>query len=242
MRISQFVAISGCLLASVAAVWPAPFGASAQVTSASGASPENAAEAVFAKVAAGDPDGAYAEVSPMFRALVGPNAWKAFVAGMNLATFQDVAWTAHQTIPHGVRISGLLHARGALSVPIEIDMSSAGDAWVMDRIHFRRLNAITLGEGAREPGMPPGEIKLGEATLAAACRQLLGPQPSLDQVICTQGTPGVAGAQSLCIGITKNRVVGITARVNAYDDATQNADISCRITDPDHPAARPNTL
>lgn len=241
MRIAHLAAMSGCLLALAAYVSPARCDVSMQDRTASIASPEQAAEAVFAKVAAGNPDAAYASVSPEFRALVGPNAWKAFVAGMSLATYQDVTWTAHQTTPHGVRVSGLLHARGALAMPVDVYLSQTGDAWMMDSIHFHRINTITLGEGAREPGMPPGELKLGEKQLAGACRQLLGQQPALEEVICMQATPGVAGAQSLCVGMTKTRVVGITVRVNSFDDATQNADISCWITDPDRPAGSPVT-
>jgi hypothetical protein len=208
---------------------------SAQASFNSGSSPEKAAEDVFAKVATSGADAAYADTSLAFRQLVAPNAWKAFVVGMNLPGYQGVEWSGRKTTSHGTVVSGMLDARGSIGMPIDVEMTNDGGSslWKMQAIHFHRLNTITLGEGAQDPGMPAGETLLRGIQLGAACRQLLARQAGLNQVECMQSTPGVAGAKSLCVGITKGRVIGITAHVNSYDAATQDADISCQITDPD---------
>lgn len=199
-----------------------------------GPSPEKAAEDVFAKAASSGDNAAYADTSPAFRQLAAPNAWKAFVVGMNLSGYQGVEWAGRKTTPGSTVVSGVLNARGSIGTPIDVEMTNDGGNgfWKMQAIHFHRLNTITLGEGAQDPGMPAGETLLTAIQLGAACRQLLA-RTSLDQVDCMQSTPGVAGAKSLCVGITNGRVIGITAHVNSYDQATQDADISCQITDPD---------
>ena len=238
MREARSAISPRCLPAWAAVLLLAACNLSGRASFSFGATPEKAAEAVFAKVATGGVDAAYASVSPAFRNLVGPNAWRAFATGMGLERYQDVAWSGHMATARGVRISGLLHAHGALDMPIDVDMSRGPGGWAMDRIHFHRLNTITLGEGAVDSDMPRGEIRLSEVELAAACRQILASQAALDQVICMQATPGVPGASSLCVGITTHRVVGVSARVNAYDPTTRDADISCRITDPDRTVDR----
>lgn len=203
----------------------------------SGATPEKAVETVFTKAAIDGSNAGYAAVSPNFRRLVGPNAWKAFVTGMGLPRYQSVTWTGHETLPAGVRVSGILHTRGAVGMPIDVTLSSSPGGWQMDRIHFHRPTTVTVGEGARDPAIPRGVTAFSEAALAAACRQLLARETvPVQQVVCMQALPGLAGLTSQCIAITQRRVVGVTARVNSYDAATQNADLSCRITDPDQPA------
>jgi hypothetical protein len=206
---------------------------SAHASFGSGSSPEKAAEHVLSAAASSGDDTAYADTSPAFRQLVAPNAWKAFVVGMNLTGYQGVEWTGRKTTSRGTVVSGVLDARGSIGMPIDVEMTNDGGSWKMRAIHFHRLNTITLGEGAQDPAMPAGETLLKGTQLGAACHQLLARQADFDQVECMQSTPGVAGARSLCVGITKGRVIGITAHVNAYDRATQDADISCQITDPD---------